>query len=299
VRYAESDDMAEARIRIAKPDIVKVFDRRGVTVLKKADIETILQENREFWRLRRTMTAEDFLEFLLHETSLRKVALNFPHRKVVRYVWGEADLYTLLMSIDEKCYLSHYTAVQVHGLTGQVPKTIYVNKEQPAKPAPSQLLAQDRIDEAFKRPTRLSQNFVNYDNRRIYLLSGKQTGNLGVIETEGPEHTMVRVTDVERTLIDITVRPEYAGGVFEVLRAYRLARGRVSVNKLVATLRKLDYLYPYHQAIGFYLERAGVYKENSIGLLRRSEFKYDFYLMHQIRDKAYSDKWRLFFPKGL
>lgn len=291
--------MAEERVKIAREDIIKVFEDQSSKILAIAEIESILRTHRRFWRLRQTMTLEEFIEFLLRKTKLEKVVFDFPHRKVVRYVWGDADLYTLLMSIDEKCYLSHYTAIQVHGLTGQVPKTIYVNKEQPAKPAPSQLLAQDRIDEAFNRPTRLSQNFVSYDNRRIYLLSGKQTGNLGVIETEGPEHTVVRVTDVERTLIDITVRPEYAGGVFEVLRAYRLARGRVSVNKLVATLRKLDYLYPYHQAIGFYLERAGVYKENSIGLLRRSEFKHDFYLMHQIRDKAYSDKWRLFFPKGL
>jgi hypothetical protein len=291
--------MAEERVKIAKQDIIKVFENQSSRILREADIKSILRTHRGFWRLRQTMTVEEFVNFLLRNAKLQKVVLDFPQRKVVRYTWGKTDLYGLLMSIDEKCYLSHYTAVHAHGLTDQVPKTIYVNREQPAKPQPSEGLAQDRIDEAFKRPTRLSRNFVNYDDSRIYLLSGKQTGNLGVIETEGPEHTTVRVTDVERTLIDITVRPEYAGGVFEVLRAYRLARDRVSVNKLVATLRKLDYLYPYHQPIGFYLERAGVYKENSIGLLRRSEFKYDFYLMHQIKDKAYSDKWRLFFPKGL
>jgi len=291
--------MIEKRIKIAKPDIVKLFEKATRRIFKKSDIDHVLDDNREFWRLRRTMTAEDFLEFLLHETNLQKVAFDFPHRKIERYVWGKAGLYGLLMSIDEKCYLSHYTAVQVHELSDQVPKTIYVNKEQPAKRALSEGLTQDRIDVAFKRPTRLSQNFVNYENRRIYMLSGKQTGNLGVIETEGPEHTIVRVTDIERTLIDITVRPEYAGGVFEVLRAYSLARGRVSVNKLLATLRKLDYLYPYHQAIGFYLDRTGVYKERSIALLRRFDFKYNFYLMHQIRDKDYSEKWRLFFPKGL
>jgi predicted transcriptional regulator of viral defense system len=291
--------MAEARIRIAKRDILKLFDGQQRTVLKKADIEASLDENREFWRLRRTMTAEDFLGFLLQETKLRKVEFDFPHRKIVRYVWGRADMYELLMSIDERCYLSHYTAVQLHGLSDQVPKTIYVNKEQPAKRPPSGDLVQERIDAAFKRPTRVSRNFVNYKDRRIYLLSGKQTGNLGIIETEGPEDSVVRVTGIERTLIDITVRPEYAGGVFEVLKAYRLAQGSVSVNKLVATLRKLDYVYPYHQAIGFYLDRTGVYKESSITLLRRPEFKYDFYLMHQIRDRAYSKKWRLFFPKGL
>jgi hypothetical protein len=290
--------MAEPRAQIAKPDIVKAFEAQQTHVFRKVDIESILEDNREFWRLRRTMTAEQFLGFLLEATPLRRISLAFPHRRVVRYVWGAAGIDEILMSIDEKCYYSHYSAVQIHALTDQVPKTAYVNREQPAKPVPSTALAQQRIDVAFRRPTRVSRNFVDYEGRRIYLLSGKQTGNLGVIETDGPEKTRVRVTDVERTLVDIAVRPEYAGGVFEVLDAYKRAHGRVSVNKLAATLRKMDYVYPYHQVVGFYLDRAGVYKDSAVRLLRRFDLEYDFYLMHQIRDKAYCEGWRLFIPKG-
>lgn len=115
---------------------------------------------------------------------------------------------------------------------------------------------------------------------------------------QGPEGETVRVTGVERTLIDAAVRPVYAGGVYEVLNAYRLAREKVSVNKLAATVKKLDYIYPYHQVVGFYLERAGVYKESSIALFQKHEFRYDFYLMHQMKETAYSKRWRLHFPKG-
>jgi hypothetical protein len=94
------------------------------------------------------------------------------------------------------------------------------------------------------------------------------------------------------------VRPFYAGGVFEVLKAFRLAHGKVSINKLTATLKKLNYKYPYHQAIGFYLEKAGVYKKPVINLLRKFPIKYDFYLSYGMKDKDYSNKWRLFYPKG-
>ena len=66
------------------------------------------------------------------------------------------------------------------------------------------------------------------------------------------EHGPLRFTNLERTLIDATVRPVYAGGVFEVRKAYELAKEKVSVNRLAALLQKLDYTYPYHQAIGFY-----------------------------------------------
>jgi len=42
-----------------------------------------------------------------------------------------------------------------------------------------------------------------------------------------------------------------------VLRAFRASRSRISVRRLLLTLQKFQYVYPYHQAIGFYMQRAG------------------------------------------
>ena len=77
----------------------------------------------------------------------------------------------------------------------------------------------------------MSQNVIDYEDVRICLINGMHTGQLGVIEEQvtydTAEPVRVRFTNIERTLIDMTVRPIYAGGVFEVLKAYRLARERV------------------------------------------------------------------------
>ena len=124
------------------------------------------------------------------------------------------------------------------------------------------------------------------------------TGSLGIIESGGPEEEKIRVANVERTLIDITVRPFYAGGVSEVLKAFKLAKDQVSINKLAVILKKIGYVYPYHQAIGFYLEKSGVYKESAIKIFRNMNMNYDFYLTYQMKDKDYSKDWRLFYPKG-
>jgi predicted transcriptional regulator of viral defense system len=130
------------------------------------------------------------------------------------------------------------------------------------------------------------------------MLNGMYTGNLGVIKMPGPDGETLSITNMERTLIDITVRPEYAGGIYEVLKAYRLAKDKVSINRLVAILKEINYVYPYHQAVGFYLEKAGVYKQSQLDLVQRFKMKYDFYLMHKMKDYEYSQKWRLYYPKG-
>ncbi|MHC4757029.1 MAG: type IV toxin-antitoxin system AbiEi family antitoxin domain-containing protein [Planctomycetota bacterium] len=290
--------MVEARIKIAKSDIIKTFENLSQKILTSSDIDRVLSSNRDSWRLRKMMTLHEFTVFMLDETKLKKVELDFPNRKVIRYAWGKVPLYELLMGINKTSYFSHFSAMYFHRLTEQIPKTIYLNQEQKPKPQYKSGLTQERIDNAFKRPTRTSQNFIKHEGRNIYLLSGKCTDNLGVIETNGPENESIRVTNVERTLIDITVRPVYAGGVFEVLKSYRLSQPRVSINKLVATLKKLDYVYPYHQVIGFYLKKAGNYSNTVIELLRKFDFEYDFYLAHNIKETSYSPEWKLHYPKG-
>lgn len=286
------------RIQIAKSDIIRHFDNLPKKVLDMADLNRILFEQRSFWRLAQSMSLTKFVDFLLESTKLKANKFNFAYRPIIKYTWGDVPFYELIGSLKPNAYFTHYTAMYFHELTDQIPKTIYLNVEQSPKPRYSGTLEQKTIDVAFKRTTRLSQNIAKYQDYEIRLSNGMHTRNLGVVEVQVWDGATIRVTDVERTLIDITVRPEYAGGVFEVLRAYKRAQNKVSINRLSAMLKQINFIYPYHQAIGFYLEKAG-YKQSHIDLLKKFEIKYDFYLAHQINNSEYSDKWRLFFPKGL
>lgn len=106
------------------------------------------------------------------------------------------------------------------------------------------------------------------------------------------------VASIERTLIDITVRPLYAGGVPAVLRAFTLARNRASISKLISLLNTLDYTYPYHQSIGFYLQHSG-YTETDQLLARTKGVQFDFYLCHALKNPAFDPEWRVYFPRTL
>jgi hypothetical protein len=288
------------RLQVAKDQILEYFNSLPNRVLRLSDLRRILTEERGQWQLAKSTTPAGFMEFLTEQGSLRKLHFPFPHREETRYTWGEVPLLEVVASIKPEGYFSHYTAMRLHGLTEQIPKTIYLNHEQ-APHTPSDTLDQRNVDNAFRSKPRVSNNVVDFGSVRICLVNGMYTNAAGVItetlvyDDNGPAR--VRVTDLERTLIDIAVRPVYSGGVGEVAKAYELAKGRASVNRLVVRLRSLGYAYPYHQAIGFYLERAG-YNPTALSLLREMPMRIDFYLTHQMRETHYVPHWRLFVPKG-
>lgn len=291
--------LRKSRIQIAKQDIINFFKSSGTRTFTPSEISEILNEQRGFWRLATRTSASQFISFLLQEANLQKVEIAFPSLKITRYIWEDTTAHELALSLFPKSYFTHYTAMYLHDLTEQIPKTIYVNVEQQLKPYHGGSIEQDRIDRAFRGAPRVSKATAQYRDYKICLLHGMSTGQLGVSEIQSPDEGKIRATDVERTLIDLAVRPFYSGGVFEVLKAYRLAKEKVSVNTLAAFLKKMNYVYPYHQAIGFYLEKSGAYRDSQIKIFQNLEMKFDFYLTYQMKERSYSKKWRLYYPKGL
>lgn len=283
-----------------KPLIIRYFEDSPKKIYSTTDIDKILWHCKCTWTLPNLTTREEFINFLLNKNILKEFKIHMPNETIKRYTFKNISIYEIALDIKKKSYLSHYTAVFLYNLTNNVPKNIYSNTEQTKKPIKAQnnILVQANIDKAFSRPMRYTNQIGKVENSdyNIYFLNGKNVDQLGVTEYEVDSQEL-RITSIERTLIDIAVRPEYAGGAYEVLNAYKNARGNFSVNKLVATLKKMQYVYPYHQVIGFYMEKAG-YSENLLNLLSKINIKYNFYLTYQMKNMNFSERWKLFFPKG-
>jgi AbiEi antitoxin C-terminal domain len=286
------------RLSGALPRIEAYFENSSDRVFTRADLNAVLVNHRLEWQLPRNTTLRKFLDFLLERTKLRKLVLSSQaYGSIDRFAWADVSPFLLALSLRRSSYLSHATAVFLHGLTEQLPKVIYVNHEQTPKPKPTGALSQESLDRAFANKQRRSNYSFHNQDSQFVLINGKQTARLGVISMPRSQGEVLSVTGVERTLIDIVVRPEYSGGPYQILEAYKSAKSRMSVNALIATLQKLDYIYPFHQAIGFYMQKAG-YEQQRLERLRRIPIKWDFYLTHGIREKEYDPSWHLYFPKG-
>lgn len=281
--------------------ITTFFDDLGSRVFVKSELVRLIEKNRKQWDIGGEASPDDVIDDLIRSLPLRRFVLdsaNYPN-EFKRFAWRDPDPLEVAASIRApKSYLCHSSALFIHKLRDQAPRELCINYEQSNKPKASGGLTQEALDRALRGKQRQSAFVFRYKRHRIVVLSGKHTDGLEVRELPLVTGAKVRVTSLERTLIDAAVRPGYAGGVESVLEAYRRSRHDVSISRVVDTLRKLDHIYPYHQAIGFYMERAG-FPVEQLSPLKALGMNWDFYLAHSLRNPVFNREWRIHHPKGL
>jgi len=288
--------MAISRFPRIPKSVKEFFDRATQKVFTLEELDYIFQEHISQWSLP-VSTVEDFEKQLVQSDILQANKFEFEERikSQIRFWTSKADIYDVAISLIPRAHLSHITALFLHGITEKPPKSIYITSEQSKKENRTQTsqLKQEDINNAFSKPHRQTNTKCTYRGKEIIALNGMFTNNIGVITMSAKP-----VTSLERTLIDITVRPSYGGGVAEVLKAFINAKNTVDIDVLINLLDSINYTYPYYQSIGFYLEKAG-YSNQQISKLKKRQKYVDFYLDYAVKDPIYSMDWRLFYPQKL
>ena len=289
----EKEILMPAKLQTEISDITEAFAKSPRKIYSNHAIDQL----RKGRNLR--IAQSQFLSYLLRHTELRQVNLEVgtDAAPLERYTWGDLSPYELALGWRPDSYLSHGTAAALHGLVDE-PASIYSNREQSKKTPLSLSFTQEGIDKAFAREQRQSRQILTFKGRRIVMISGKYTGQFGVVTLRGPSEEQLRATNLERTLIDIVVRPMYAGGARAVLTAFRAAKGKASAKMLYDALQSLNHAYPYHQAVGFYMQRAD-YSPSEYEPFHALGTAFDFYLAHGIENPSHDVTWRIFYPPML
>ncbi|MFK7050973.1 hypothetical protein FLACOL_00164 [Flavobacterium columnare] len=291
--------MRKESFKSAELAITKYLYEDGIKAYTTFDITKIFETKRDEWNIADYRNQFHFMKFLQDENMLKDHKLKHLATGKIKQIFAEPDASSLniALSLKKGGYLSNYTAMQIHQLTLQIPKSIYISfsKSQNIHLNYNQNdLDQKSIDNAFSKPQRVTSEVYKseIDNIRYYLIQKAFTEtNVGLTFENG-----FLYTDLERTLIDIAIRPAYSGGVFEVLEAFEIAKDKIDIYKLNKYLEILNYIYPYHQLIGFYMDRAGYDEEILDAFKKKSDF--NFYLTYNMSNKEYDEKWKIYYPKG-
>ena len=288
----------QKNIEKALPDISQYFSNNPKNVYSHHDFENDIELYRELWNIPQRYNSYHFEDFLTQKQILDHIQLKFPNKKYNFFICKNTSIYEIAQSLHKHCYFSHFTAMYLNDLTEQVPRNLYISIEQPRKHHSDIELLQENIDYAFSKPMRRSNNTAQLKDHNITITNTVASNGLGIYRQIFHDYGYLSVTTLERTLLDCTIRPSYSGGCFEILKAYKRAKDKISVAKLLGLYKQLKFIYPYHQAIGFYLEIAG-YSDTQIERFYKIPINHNFYLAYDMKNPSYSKKWHLYYPKEM
>ena len=291
--YEQTINMRKSSLELANLAMLNYFAKNSLQIYKRKELYNILTLMRTEWNLALSVIPNSFIDYIIDKMNFNKIVFDFPNRRETRYVRGKINFYRILSFINSRSYFSHLTALYFNNLLPKEPKEVYWNIEQPKKVIRSKILGQNSIDNSFNNKYRMTNNICEYNGYIIHGLNGMNSNNLGVVE-KGE----IRFTDIERTIIDTVVRPQYSGGIKNTLNMFQKVKSKIDVERVIKYLNKIKFVYPYHQSIGFYLERTK-YPKETINLFSKMRTKYNFYLTNQNNNPKYSKKWRLYYPSEL
>lgn len=281
-------------------------------ILNRTSIIKILNDFKQSNKLKKSASVSKFIDIIIDKLGLFepiKILNEYKGETVTRYIATDIQIspYEIALSLLSKSFLSHYSALFVNDLTINNPKDIYINKEQSKKDFYSnneQNISQGRIDYAFSKKMRRTNMIYSFTfdetSYKVHVLNSKNTNNTGVVLKNVVGFSKpVRTTNIERTLIDATVRPGYSGGALEILEAFLRAKNELNSKQLWSYLKKFNYSYPYHKAIAFYLKYSDYsYKNELVDFCNNdNQNSLTFYLDYQMVSPQKDDELGIYFPK--
>jgi predicted transcriptional regulator of viral defense system len=289
-----------SNIMLAKSKIELYFDNNEKIIYGVKDLISIFNSNNRKWNLSYATTFQKFVDFLIEKSHLEEINLG----SKILYGWkidkyGEDIIYEIAINLKPRSYISHYSAMFLNNMTEQIPKTIYVTYDRETKLINyNKKLEQSKIDLAFSKKKEAKDVSYTFKGYRFVLINSPSSEKIGVKSIMLPTGLIIPVTNIERTLIDIIVRPELSGGIHEIIKAYK-SIDTVQIAKLKTYLKKKDYVYPFEQSIGFCLEYAGIDSEKVDLFFYGCALEYNFYLDRGLEHPKFSNRWKLYYPNFL
>lgn len=138
--------------------------------------------------------------------------------------------FQIAMMLVEPCAISHWSAMHYHHLTQQIPNKIFA-----LTPTGTSI------------PRSIEKDLYHYIQVKPEYYFG--------LEGIWVEEAQISITDIERTLLDGLISPQNCGDFQEVLHAFKMAKERINLHKLIDYAILLDVAVI--KRLGWILEKLG------------------------------------------
>jgi predicted transcriptional regulator of viral defense system len=233
---------------------------------------------------RKLFRFEDIVNLIGNENTAKDLLYNYKKQKLIcqvrRDLYAATDLATkqciatkfeIGSNITQSSYISYHTALEYHGIAHQLFYDLYVSSEG--------------------RFNNFEFDGINYQYCESKIKSGVYTPNL---------NSLVKVTDIERTVVDCIDRIDRAGGLEELIHSISLIT-YLNEAKLKQYLDENAKTFLY-QKIGFilsYFQQQTKISDNFILYCKNNMGKSVRYLTTREESPVFFKKWNLCAPENI
>lgn len=229
----------------------------------------------------------------LVENGLKQEIVTINENNIVRYFFNtNLDIFKKSLALQKGSFLSMSTALNYQGLSDFSDNFIYISKEQPDKNIylyNDNKLSQEKIDSAFKKDYRRTKSFGKIEDKFVVLLNPKYSANYEVIK-----YNDIMVSSINRALIEMIVNVQYFKSSKKIIEAFRPIKNSIVLEKVYNTLEHFNFIYPYYQCVGFYLEKIGFNKDELKSFTHKIS-SFDFYTEKNLDSYSYDVFWKIYY----
>ena len=154
----------------------------------------------------------------------------------------------------QPCAISHWSALQYHGLTEQIP--LIITASTPMRVYTPSMREGHAIKDHLKHAwliNNIRYEYVTIQQKHFELGEKK----LGLEKIWIDPHFQIKITDKERTIIDLFAHSKIFGGMYEVLHILENSLSAINIEQLVRYVQ-LYHVKSVAKRIGWSLEQFGI-----------------------------------------
>ncbi|MDN5063330.1 hypothetical protein [Aliarcobacter butzleri] len=238
-----------------KEQILYTLKKKGFFSIN--DITSILDELKEENLVSNSLTQNDFYLKLLDD-GLVAHTITIRDIEKIRYTLNkEFNIYDFVYSLEKNGFFSMFTSLNIQGLTNFRDNFIFISKERMKRVNfNSKDITQEAIDKAFTNKPRRTKAHDTIYNYNIVILESNNTQEIGIIKYKG-----YKISSINRVFVEIISNIQYSKTPDDVIYEFKNLKDKLDINEIFNIIEKFDFVYPYYQLAGYYLEKIGFLKE--------------------------------------
>ena len=238
-----------------KKEILRIVKKKAFFSIN--DITSILDELKEENLVSNSLTQNDFYLKLLDD-GLVAYTITIRDIEKIRYTLNkEFNIYDFVYSLEKNGFFSMFTSLNIQGLTNFRDNFIFISKERMKRVNfNSKDITQEAIDKAFTNKPRRTKAHDTIYNYNVVMLESNNTQEIGIINYNG-----YKISSINRAFVEIISNIQYSKTPDDVIYEFKNLKDKLDINEIFNIIEKFDFVYPYYQLAGYYLEKIGFLKE--------------------------------------